>query len=378
MKNNKFVSLSDFKNTLVINGFNGEMIEKAEHKVHKYLRKEGGKYIYDYDKMNVKEHEDASWEHHVQHIVNDTKAEGRKMAKDKELEEHYRKHAAYHKEEKEKHTKLAEEKSGNQMSEKDFNNKFDIKYNNKKDTGHIANIVQATDKQTKEMHTYYEDQGRKGFEYYRGDNYGGKGKSYSRNYQEGAEPSKNKAIYEHLKRLHSEYYNKKDKSDLKKSEAFDILIGDNFEDKLEKSKGPWKKGKQHHQEAKKESTKLSPKTGEMVGFKKFDTIYKHYDEKDLHESEKKNFGNKPMRSVFLDEDKNSVALILESEYSHILPKDYKEKIKNITLKQISDGTWLTGDSKVDEILDEAIIVLDKTKDGLQTTQGYKMHLSKNV
>lgn len=236
MKNNKFVSLSDFKNTLVINGFNGEMIEKAEHKVHKYLRKEGGKYIYDYNKMNANEHEDAAWEHHVQHIVNDTKAEGRKMAKDKELEEHYRKHAAYHKEEKEKHTKLAEEKSGNQMSEKDFNNKFDIKYNNEKDTGHIANIVQATDKQTKEMHTYYEDQGRKGFEYYRGDNYGGKGKSYSRNYREGAEPSKNKAIYEHLKRLHSEYYNKKDKSDLKKSEAFDILIGDNFEDKLEKSK----------------------------------------------------------------------------------------------------------------------------------------------
>ena len=110
MKNNKFVSLSDFENTLVINGFNGKMIEKAEHKVHKYLRKEGGKYIYDYDKMNAKEHDDAAWEHHVQHIVNDTKAEGRKMAKDKELEEHYRKHAAYHKEEKEKHTKLAEEK----------------------------------------------------------------------------------------------------------------------------------------------------------------------------------------------------------------------------------------------------------------------------
>lgn len=125
MKNNKFVSLSDFKNTLVINGFNGEMIEKAEHKVHKYLRKEGGKYIYDYDKMNVKEHEDASWEHHVQHIVNDTKAEGRKMAKDKELEEHYRKHAAYHKEEKEKHTKLAEEKKTGKKEDKTFDQQVD-------------------------------------------------------------------------------------------------------------------------------------------------------------------------------------------------------------------------------------------------------------
>lgn len=96
-----------------------------------------------------------------------------------------------------------------EKSEKFNKEDYDIKYNNKKDTGHTANIVEAVNKKTKESHTYYEDGHNKGYEYYKGENYGGSGRSYSRNYKNGeGAPSKYKEIHEHLKNLHKEYYNK--------------------------------------------------------------------------------------------------------------------------------------------------------------------------
>lgn len=248
MKNNKFVSLSDFKNTLVINGFNGEMIEKAEHKVHKYLRKEGGKYIYDYDKMNVKEHEDASWEHHVQHIVNDTKAEGRKMAKDKELEEHYRKHAKYHKEEKEKHTKLAEEKTDEMISK--FHKLDDDEYKKLGFKKNIAFKDLSDEEKEKLANTKIKAKHYEANKHIH--------KTFEQQVDEHLESMKGKGVTEvHDSVMKKFKLNAKDASNqisrylgnrniLKKSEAFDALIPTDIDEKLEKAEKYSKWGAAEH------------------------------------------------------------------------------------------------------------------------------------
>lgn len=95
-------------NSFGINEETGDILEKA----HKYLRKEGKRYIYDYDKMTAKDHRKAAEVHDTKYERHMDNSFGRQLSQ-KEQDD-----AEYHWEEKEKHERLAEEKEGKSNDKK--------------------------------------------------------------------------------------------------------------------------------------------------------------------------------------------------------------------------------------------------------------------
>lgn len=100
-----------------------------------------------------------------------------------------------------------------EMGVDNIHNTHDIEYNDV-EGGYGSNIVAAKNKITGETFTHHKDPktGVEGYEYYTGENYGGSGRSYSRNYKKGEYPKKHEKIYKQLEELHKEKYSNNDKS----------------------------------------------------------------------------------------------------------------------------------------------------------------------
>lgn len=135
-----------------------DLIEKGAHANHKYLRIENGKYIYDYDKMGANDHKKAAEEHRYQEkmctSIRTTSFPNKKPSKELLEEE------KMHREEAEKHEKLASEKEklGKFESEKE-NDENHSKDQNKKRLQKINHKKEARGIVSDMVHE------RKGFEY---------------------------------------------------------------------------------------------------------------------------------------------------------------------------------------------------------------------
>jgi hypothetical protein len=205
---NDFVTSKDFKGTLIEKSFQSDetfattkdLIEKSAHSKHKYLKIENGKYIYDHSKMTSKDHHDAA-EHHSESLERHERLlKEKKSAKDPysyDSEESYNEAIKQDKNLHKEHENLAFKKEGEERKAK-------AKDADKKLGNALSNYDKSKDEEL------YNDKG-----------YNKKGE-YNEDFDEEELAKKNT---------------------IKKSEAFDILIGNDFEDRIEKSKGPWKKGK---------------------------------------------------------------------------------------------------------------------------------------
>ena len=177
-----------------------DLIEKSAHKKHKYLTIKDGKYIYDHSKMTSKDHHDAA-EHHSESLERHERLlKEKKSAKDPysyDSEESYNEAIKQDKNLHKEHENIAWKKEAEERKAK-------AKDADKKLGNALSNYDKSKDEEL------YNDKG-----------YNKKGE-YNEDFDEEELAKKNT---------------------IKKSEAFDILIGNDFEDRIEKSKGPWKKGK---------------------------------------------------------------------------------------------------------------------------------------
>lgn len=266
----KHLSLSDFKGSNIEKAyaandefnsqFKGNVIEKSgAHKSHKYLRIENGKYIYDHSKMTAQDHRDEQQFHieRAKHHLDNWERSKQTKKDEHELVKHGK-----HVDMANEHQKLANEKA---KSEKPSLEKIkEVNHNNKIGSYNEEFGPVATPKNLQHW-TFGNNATRNTVKHY-SDLLNKKGIKHTIHWDMDSSYGKMKnkihVIEFHSKedfdRANGDEFENDDQGDsselsspsghegyapeIKKSELFDILCSDS--ESIEKSKGPWKKGKQ--------------------------------------------------------------------------------------------------------------------------------------